>query len=997
MTSLHTHSWYSLLEGANSPEALVQHSARLGNTSLALTDTNNLYGAVSFVAACRTHGIKPLLGSTLRHRGQEVVALVADASGYRSLCRILSRIHLEPSDASLTQMLCDDATGLHVLLRDPQLALPLRDAFGDRMSLEVVRPHSIQGDEKRILDEARRMDLPFVASTAAYFADADDYRIARVTTAVRDGKRIDELPASLSIGPAHRLVSRTELRWRCRDLPEAAVNAERLAEALTGDPLPSGRVLPPSMAPHGSDDRAYLRSLCERGLRKRGLADNAEADARLALELHRIGERNLAAYFLVVADIARFARRRRHPLAVRGVAGHSLVCYLLEATDIDPLRFGLSADRFLPSGGVELPQLDFEFDPKIRDQAVDFVFRRSGRERTALISSHVFFEPRSAFRESAKIHGVAAEPLNALCDALGPRIEWMLRADPHDMRLRSTPREFPMDSARWGRVLHDARRLLDRPHHLSPQPGGIVLAADRLDNHVPLQSADHGAVVTQFDKEGIATVGLVTFNLLSNRTLGAADELQGYGFKTPPLEDPATMELLRRGETLGIAQLESQAMRHALVQMRPERIEDVAAALALVRAGAASGDAPGDGEMIFEEDALQTIESLAGYSHAEADRLFDRMRASDSDEKEHALSQEWFDRTAERGIPREVAETRFGQLLKFRRHAFSKSQAVSCGLLALQTAAYKVHHPVEFWAAALNNNHGAYPRRVYIEAAKQAGLRILPPCVNRSQEGFTVEDGALRVGLEAMGPLPADVRERLLSSRRTDGRFRGIADFVNRVEPNRATLSALVRCSAFDFANEPRRDLLAEVRGGDGTLPIRPVAGSLFGDDDDDGVWTTPDAAQRAQRFDELAMLGLMLGPPMLSLFAELLPPRRVRAKELAWHAGKTATVAGMLASVRETKMSEGRLVHFVTLQDESGLIDLAIAADSLKAPSAAEAGPYQAVGVVREAMDLVTLEVQRFELCRPAPKKKTGAKSSLKQFPQIFGETLGGMPGVAS
>ncbi|MFO0863856.1 MAG: PHP domain-containing protein [Gemmataceae bacterium] len=906
MTSLHTHSWFSLLEGANSPEGLVEQVVRLGHNSLALTDTNNLYGAMPFVEAARKSGIKPILGATLRFGADEAVALIADPSGYVTLCRILSGIHENPK--KLADLLLANAAGLHVLTRHPGLAASLRDAFGDRVWIEVVRPHiGLLGDERKQLEEATRLGLPLVASTAAHVADADDYRIARIATALRTGKRIDQLPATLSVGPAHRLVSRAELRWRFRDVREAADNAERLADLLTGDPLPMGRSMAGSLAPNGADEHAHLAALCERGLRKRGDIDRN----RLMQELALIAERKLAPHFLVMAEFARFAHRRHHPFMLRGSAANSLVAYLLEITDIDPMRFGLPVDRFLRPG-VEQSTLEIDFDPKVREQAIDHLFRSYGRERTAMVGSMNVFEPRSAFRKSADMHGLTADQIDAVCESMGPRVEWTLRADPNDIRLRSAPRAFPLDSARWARILHDARRLLGRPHSLGVRPGGIAIAADRLDNHVPLQHAAEGSIVTQFDQASLAAAGVVTIELLGNRILGLADELQGYGFRTPKVEDPAVLELLRRGNTLGITQLESPAMRQALVQSDANSAEDVAAALANLK-------------------------------------------------------------------PK-----------------ISRSHAAQHAMLAMQAVAHKVLHPPEFWAAALNNNHGTYPRRVYIEAMKQAGIRLLPPCVNRSHEGFTVEDGAVRVGLEAIGVLSTEVCNQILASRRSAGLFRDIADFTSRIETTRAMLSALIRCAAFEFAEAPRDVLLAGARKFDQDVDLRTIPGRLFSDDETDDLWTTPDAALRAQHFDELATLGFVVNHPMLSLFVDMLPTHRVRAKELPWHVGESVTVAGMLACVRETRGSDGRLQHWISLQDETALIDLRMDAESIKTPTAAEAGPYFATGLVCEKYDAVMLLVERLEPCRTPAKKKGKTKLGSQQFPKFFGEPFRGKAGVA-
>src|SRR5262245_6598261 len=366
--SLRVHSWYSLLEGVSSLDTLLDRAVACGQTALALTDTNNLYGLVAFAEKAARRGVRPIFGAHLRHGSSHGVALIGERPGYRNLCRVLSRLHLdcrpgEPSgasspkgparlagptqDTSLPDLLAEHGDGLHVLTADVGLAERLRPAFGPRLWLEVVRPAAPGRSEKELLEHGRRHGLRLVASTAAHFARPSEYPTYRLATVVRRGSLVERLPARLAVTPEHCLVDEGELRRRFRDLPEAVRNTDLLAEQLRSDVLPCDVVLPPPHLPRGLEEVSYLRRLCERGLRRRDLGDDLKARERLREEMTLIESAGLSGYFLVVRDIARHARRRGHSMALRGSAGNSLVCYLLGITDVNQLRLGLTLERLL--------------------------------------------------------------------------------------------------------------------------------------------------------------------------------------------------------------------------------------------------------------------------------------------------------------------------------------------------------------------------------------------------------------------------------------------------------------------------------------------------------------------------------------------------------------------------------------------------------------------------------------------------------------------------
>jgi DNA polymerase III alpha subunit len=538
----HTHSWYSLLEGASSPDALLRRARACGYGALALTDTNNLYGAVAFQQLAKEHEIRPIFGACLRREQTRCVALIAQPAGYRSLCRIISRTQL--SAVALPTLLSENAEGLHVLVDDLALAEAVRDAFGPRLWLEIVRPRGMERrHEENLLAAGRRLGIQPVASSAVHFAVPTDYPTFRLVTAVRQGILLEQLPRRLSITPDHHLVDQDTLRQRFRDLPEALANSDRLAEQLNFDVLPSNLVLPPPFLPRPCDDAGFLRALCVRGLRRRAWSDHHLYRQRLREELKVITDRSLAGYFLVVRDIARYARRRGHPMALRGSAGNSLVCYLLEITDVDPLRFDLPMERFLHADRPDLPDIDLDFDWKVRDDVIAHVFRRYGPQHTAMISSHLFLQPRSAFREAAKVHGLSNEQISALDWERGNR-ETGRQGDRETASSGLSlqlPRQFPLEPERWPRIVAAAQALLGRPHHLSIHPGGVVITLRPIEEHIPLQRAAKGIVITQLDKDGVEALGLVKIDLLGNRALGTLEEtLRLASAPRLPCSRPAT-------------------------------------------------------------------------------------------------------------------------------------------------------------------------------------------------------------------------------------------------------------------------------------------------------------------------------------------------------------------------------------------------------------------------------------------------------------------------
>ena len=899
----------------------------------------------------------------------------------------------------MVELLAANADGLHVLVDDPVLAERLREAFGRRLWLEIVRPaarcsaNTICSPGAVVLAYVRWPAPPSISPTlpnTRRFASRRRCVAVFCWTSCR---------ALLPVTPDHYLVAPAELRRRFHDLPAAIANGECLAELLHSEVLPRELILPsPRLRPR-MDQVRYLYRLCERGLRQRDLGADLEALSRLREELALIEATKLDGYFLVVRDITRWVRRRGHTMALRGSAGNSLVCYLLGITDVDPLRFRLPLERFLHPGRVDLPDIDLDFDWKVRDEVIEYVFQRYGAAHVARICTHLFLQPRSAFREAAKLHGLSDEQVSELITTLPVTVEDLLQTQNAD----NTAPRFPLEPARWPRLVDDARRLLGRPHHLSLHPGGVVVTPGPIEDYVPLEWAAKGVVVTQFEKDAVERVGLVKIDLLGNRALATVDEARKWvavdaeAARSPSFvvarspdrattSDRAVIDLLQRGDTMGVNQLESPAMRHLLIQMQPRNVEDVVQALALIRPGAAligakacfvrrrRGLEPrqplhprlaellGDTEnlMIFEDDALQVIQRLTGLAAGDADRFRRRVTKHRTEAEALALLKEFIRLCARQNIPADALNGSLAQLSKFNQYSFCKSHAVSYGLIAWQSALLKALHPIAFWTAALNNNQSAYPMRVYIEAMKRAGIRLLLPCVNRSAGPFRPERGAVRVGLNRIAGLAAEVREGLISEREQKGPYRDLSDFRRRVQPGPETLAALVRCGAFDFTKRPRPALLLEADLQDQLCPKGPELLPCRPADD----WSPPDYDVRRRLRDEWAALGFVVGPPLMSLFRRPAPtkgPPLIASNQIADYLGRLVRVEGLVAAARRVHTKDGRLLQFITLEDEQGLTETTLFPGGCPTVPHLTMGPYTATGVVEEQYGVCTLTARSF------------------------------------
>ncbi len=1006
---LHVRSAYSLGRGTAPVEALVARAAAYGHDALALTDRNNLYGAVPFTRACREAGIRPILGAEVDGPDGIAVLLVADAVGYANLCRLITRRHLDPG-FRLGKALAELHPGLHVLVDEPRLLAALaRVVPRGRLHAELAAPRHGEPVFGAVADAARGLGLDAVATGAVTCLDRTEHRLHAALTAIRENTLVGRLgPSDLASREAY-FKAPAAMASIFRDRRRALADTCRVADACRFVLERTRWIFPDPPLPPGETAASHLRKLCRAGfVRRYGGRRPPEATRRLERELEVIERLGFSSYFTVVGEIVRWGRERGIATVGRGSGASALTAYLLGITNVDPVRYGLAFERFLHEKRPDWPDLDVDLCWKRRDEVIEHVYATYGRDRTAMISTHTTFQPRSAFREAARAHGVAMATVNRLS-----RCVPHAAGEPLRRALAHAPRgaEIPRDEPPWPRVLADAERLVGLPRHLGLHPGGIVIADRPLAEYVPLEEATKGILCTQFEMRAVEAVGLVKIDLLGNRALSTIQETvelveartgERLDPEAFPHRDPATAALLSAGDTLGVFQMESPGMRNLNRMLETRDLATAIAAVALIRPGpAASGMkerfcrrarglepprypdprlrpllAGTHGVPLYEEDVMRIAAEVTGLSLEDGDVV--RRAIAGADPAELAGMERMFlDRARRRGYRPRTAERIWRGLLRFGSFAFCKAHAAGYGVLAWQAGWLKAHHPLEFAAAIMNHHAGMYDKRTHLEDARRRGVKALLPDVNRSGDGFTVEGDALRVGLERVRGLSASVRERL-HAERARRPFAGLEDFLSRVPASRAEIEALVLGGAFDFTGRTRPELLCAAASGFTLFRRRAREGASDGGDLFGGEaaprtpWETPvlpEFTPTERLWLEWSVLGICAdGHPMEAFRAGGLPPRTMPVAEAERTRGRRVRAAGIVAARRTVPTRGGRRMQFVTLEDETGLLECTLFPAVYERHRAVlrDLGPYLAEGRIEEQHGAPTLTVERLVRVQP-------------------------------
>lgn len=963
---LHVHSPFSFLDGASSIESLVERAAELGQPALALTDHNNLSGAVRFVRAAGAAEIKPILGAEVTTvGGYHLVLLARDEGGYRNLCRLLSRAHLEGRrrEPEVTrENLAVHRQGLVALsgcrrgeipalilqgrlLEAEAAARRLQALFGPDFYLELVAG-LLPGDNylhRTLADLAAALKIKLVATANVHYASREDFPLHDLFTCVRTHTTVSTVHSERPLNSENYLKSAAEIKALLAAYPQAVTESARLAESLSPS-LPTGKLLFPRFpAPPRETAVSMLQRLTFQGAFERYGSLTDTLRQRLKQELAVIADLGFADYFLVLWDVVREAKVRRIRCAGRGSAADSVVAYCLGITEVDAFHRQLLFERFLSRERAEQPDIDLDVDARRRDELAEYLKERYGRDKVAAVATYSTFQARSAVRDLGKALELPPDEV----DQLAKRLPYFVPADGIIAAREKVP-ELKNSSLPWERyqqLLSFCAAAAGFPRHLGTHLGGLVVAREPLSTLVPLQYSAKGAVVTQFDKNDIEDLGLVKLDLLSLRTLSAVEEslvLTSRGgkeipYENLPLDDVKTFELLRSGNTIGVFQLESPAQRALQRRLAADNMEDIVASLALIRPGPIKGNmvdpfvarrrgqeavtyphpklkpvlAKTFGVVLFQEQVIEIARIIAGFTAGEADRLRRVMTHARSQKEMDAIGSEFIARAMGRGLKRQEAEEIFATIAGYASYGFCEAHAAAFATTAYKTAYLLAHCPAEYLAALLSCQPlGYYPPWVLIGEARRRGIKILPPDINVSAAGYTVENGALRIGLKQIKGMKEKVLTELLAVRENQA-FISWADLTERVDLPANLRAALILAGAALAFNPNRRALLWQDNLN--------CTGSKVPD-------FTP-AERIALEWD---ILGFSWSGHPLSLVRSQLAGAGVLPIGAAsrQRPGVECWVAGLPIRPHRPPTRSGRRVVFLSLEDETGLLDVTVFED---------------------------------------------------------------------
>jgi DNA polymerase III subunit alpha len=1020
---LHVHSSYSLLEGALTIARLAELAKKDRQPALALTDTDNMFGALEFSEKMASAGIQPIVGCALgvdfgdqENRGPaagdtwpRLVFLAVRDSGYRSLMRLSSRAYLETEPHQRPHIklawLDDETDGLIALTGGPNgpldvaiaggqnaLALArceeLQRRFGDRLYIELQR-HGMASErtvEPALIELGYGRGIALVATNEPFFATREDYEAHDALLCIAEGRLISDGDRR-QLTAEHRFKSRAEMAQLFADLPEALAATVEIAERCAFRPVTLAPILPRFSAERGAgevDEAQALRHAAEAGLENRlkrhGLAHGLTTEdyrERLAFELGVIGSMKYAGYFLIVADFIQWAKAQGIPVGPgRGSGAGSLVAYALTITDLDPLRFGLLFERFLNPERVSMPDFDIDFCQNRRDEVIQYVQQRYGRDRVAQIITFGTLQARGVLRDVGRVLQMPYGQVDKLCKLVpqNPANPVTLkRAIEDEPRLQAERDRDPVTR----RAFDIAQKLEGLHRHASTHAAGIVIGERSLTELVPLYRDPKSLMpVTQFNMKWVEPAGLVKFDFLGLKTLTVLDLAVklvrrrdvDLDLSSLPLDDPKTYEMLARGETVGVFQVESQGMRRALVDMRPDRFEDLIVLVALYRPGPMAniptycarklGHERTDylhpklepilqatyGIITYQEQVQQIARDLAGYSLGKADIL--RRAMGKKDKKEMASQRDDFISGAvERGIGRGDAEAIFDTCAKFAEYGFNKSHSAPYALLTYQTAYMKANYPVEFLAASMTLDMGNTDKLAEFRAeAQRLGVKVEPPSINRSGVEFDVEGNTIYYALAALRGVGRQAVQSILDAR-GEKPFADMADFARRINPravNKRVLESLAASGAFDGLEPNRARSFAAV---DIVLAAAQRAhdNAALGQDELFGGATTKEPlalpvlepwlpAERLQK--EYDAIGFFLTGHPLDDYAAALKRLRVQswaefARAVKGGAGG-GRVAGTVIARTERRTRNGTKMGIIGLSDPSGHYEAVLFAEGL-------------------------------------------------------------------
>ena len=891
-THLHVHTEYSLLDGACRIDRLFDHLKAMGQTACAITDHGVMYGCVAFFDAARAAGIKPIIGCEVyvatRTRFDKVnridgnnhlILLCKNEIGYKNLIKMVSAgftegFYSKPRiDKDLLEQHHEGLICLSACLageipqailagdyeRAKQAALYYRDLFGEGNYYIELQDHGLEEDQvvlPQLIRLARETGIPMVATNDAHYITKEDAKMQSILLCIQTGKTIADADRMEFQTDEFYLKSTDEMYDLFAMVPEACENTNKIAEQCNFEFTFGETKLPYFKAPDGMENQEYFEKLCWEGLERRYPGKVTDAlKERLSYEINVVKTMGYTNYYLIVYDFINYAKSRDIPVGPgRGSGAGSLAAYCVGITDIDPIRYNLIFERFLNPERVSMPDFDVDFCYERRQEVIDYVNEKYGRDHVAQIVTFGTMAARAAVRDVGRVMGMTYQDVDRVAKLIPMELKMTLKKA---LEVSPDLKALYDGDNQVHELIDTSLKVEGMPRHASTHAAGVVITREPATEYVPLSTND-GLPVTQFNMVEIERLGLLKMDFLGLRTLTVIHdtEMAVRHTKDPDFrvanidyDDPATYEMLTRGETMGIFQLESTGMTQVLMSMRPKNLEDVIALISLYRPGPMDSiptylrnrkdpskvvyQTPQmahivdvtNGVVIYQEQVMQICRELAGFSFGQADNV--RRAMSKKKLKVMEAEREHFVHgctepgkecagCVKNGIPEAVANQIYDDMISFASYAFNKSHAACYAYVAFQTAYLKCHYPHEFMAALLTSVLDNTSKVIeYTSECQRLGIKVLPPDINVSRGGFTVDGDSIRFGLNAVKSVGRNLIDSVVKERKNRP-YRSLYDFCKRLhgnELNRRALENLIKAGSFDALEPSRRAMIDSAEG----------------------------------------------------------------------------------------------------------------------------------------------------------------------------------------
>jgi DNA polymerase-3 subunit alpha len=973
---LSAHSHYSLLDGLSQIDDLVKQAAFYGMPALALTDRNNLYGAMEFYKAAKKAGVKPILGvdadSDIAGSNNHIVFLAENEKGYKNLLKLISKAQLsdQTNPRVSSKIIAEHGAGLIALVPDTALlghgsevvVEELRAALGKksvyaRLGWNDGREHML-----RIAGVAKALSLPLVAADATYYMKPEDKN-------VRDIVRKIANPGAEADDGDRTFISQGVAEERFRDFPEALKNTAEIAERCNLELALGAWVFPSFPIAKDTTYDAELEKAARAGIARRGITPNEELEKRLVYELSIISKKGYSPYFLTVSDLLSFARNNGILTTTRGSAAGSVVSYLTGITNVDPIAYKLPFERFLNPERPSAPDVDMDFADNKRDEMIAYAKKRYGEDTVAQIGTFGTMAARAAVRDVSRALGYPY----GVGDRIAKMIPFGSQGFPmtidRALEIEEDLKNLYQSDEDAEIIINTAKKIEGNARHISIHAAGIVIAPSAVTDFVPVQYDPHGqSIITQYEMHAVEDAGLLKFDFLGLKNLSVLGDAvervekrkgEKVDIENIPLDDEKVFAMLARGETEGVFQLGGSGVTHFLKDLKPTSIHDINAMVALYRPGPMESIPAyiqrkhnpaliehidprmkdllerSYGIITYQDDVLLTAITLAGYSWLEADNLRKAMGKKIPAEME-AQKEKFINGCISYGkLTRYKADSIWKLIEPFAAYGFNKAHAASYGRVAYQTAYMKAHHTEDYMAALLTADSGDVETIAeHVGECERIGIRVLPPDVNESFETFTViTHGMIRFGLSSIKNFGDGAAKNIIDEREKNGKFKSLSDFLTRMSgsmANKRALEALIKTGVFD-AFGTRGVLLGNIEH-----MLAYAKDSIAGPKNQSVLFALPTAsadirllpAPEAPRMDMLTwekeLLGIYVSGHPLDQFAVALRDFKgsIKVARAEERNNFPLAVAGVVETVKTILTKKGDRMAFVTVADKEASLE---------------------------------------------------------------------------